>query len=259
MTLTDLATLLPPEEAYPCGVVLPIRPVIRGRSFFPGGCGLAFGNGQPYPDRPIMLVGQDFDAAPDGVRTTDDWLRMDVAALQRGEERSPTWRGIQRLADESLLDLERAFFTNALLGVRVAKSNTKRHPAWGHDRFEQHSLDCLSKQIRLLQPTVVVALGVEATVLLARRFGLVATTWDAESPRWSAIDRKGLQFVPNFAHEDLELAFASCVHPSYQHLNARLRSWSRGESGVHGESAHREIWLAVRRQDESTRSRPAIP
>lgn len=255
VTLDQLVALLPPEHVYPSGKVVPISPMIKGRSFFPGGCGLAFGGAQPYPSRPIMLVGQDFDAAPDGVHTLGDWLNFDVATLQKGEQRSPTWRGIQQLADDDLLDLDRCYFTNALLGARVGKGNTGRNPGWGHEAYEPVSMNCLMEQIRMLKPTVVVALGVEATVLLARRLGLVAPTWDAVAPLWPSIDHEQLQFLPHVAYEGLDFAFASCVHPSYQHLNADKRQWASGGNALKGLEAHRAIWRAIGSQDAKVASR----
>lgn len=251
ITLGDLEALLPPEGLYPSGVVVPIRPTIKGRSFFPGGCGLAIGNGQPYPDHPIMLVGQDFDAAPSGVRTSGDWLRLDIKELQRREEKCPTWKGIQRLSDDGLLDLRRAFFTNALLGARVADNSKGRSPGWGEARYEEASLACLEQQIRLLRPTTVVSLGIESTVLLSRRFGLVPLGWDVGDPQWPSADQMKLQFHHQVRLDGSTFAFASCVHPSYQHLNAAKRSWSQRGVSLSGEDAHRAIWLAIREHDAS--------
>jgi hypothetical protein len=244
VALADLERLLPDETVYPAGVVLPIRPRLKGRSFFPGGCGLAHGGNQAYPQRPIMVVGQDFDSA-------EDWLRLDDHAMQRAEERSPTWRGLVTLGEEGLLDLTRAYFTNALLGARLTKSNTGRSPGWMCERYVRASIECLAGQIALLQPTVVVALGVEPTVLLAQMFGLVPTGWVTVSPEWSCIDQRRLQLVPQVVYRGLSFMFASCVHPSYQHLNARFRFWSHGGNELRGKPAHRAIWGEIRQRDEA--------
>lgn len=138
--LSQLEALLPAESAYPLCEVRPIRPRLRGRSFFPGGCGLAIGEGQPYPARPIMVVGQDFDSS-------HDRDRLDDTAMQRAEAGSATWRGLTSLASSGLLDLERAFFTNCLLGCRIAASNTGVSPAIGDASYVDVSLECLGAQI----------------------------------------------------------------------------------------------------------------
>jgi len=69
---------MPDVNVYPHDVVVPITPKLRGRSFFPGGCGLFGGVAQRLADRPIMLVGQDFG-------TLDCWngLNTDNESWQR--------------------------------------------------------------------------------------------------------------------------------------------------------------------------------
>lgn len=244
VTLSQLEALLPPESAYPLREVRPIRPRLPGRSFFPGGCGLAFGGGQPYPARPIMVVGQDFDSS-------DDWDRLDDAAMQQAEAGSATWRGLGSLGASGLLDLEQAFFTNCLLGCRVAASNTGVSPAIENAGYVDASLACLEAQIRLLRPSVVVALGTLPTCLLARRFGLAPLAWrPAVPPTWREIDKAGLQFVEQVAGViDGACAFASCTHPCYPG-NARYRRWhTHGREHV-GKEAQALIWRAVRRHHE---------
>lgn len=253
ITLADLEQLLPNERVYPSGVVHPIRPRLLGRSFFPGGCGLAFGGDQHYPDRPIMLVGQDFDSA-------NDWLQLDDQALQQAERISPTWRRLDDLHSQGMLDLRRVFVTNALLGARIAKSNTGRSPAWSFEQYVRASFECLERQITLLGPTVVVSLGVEATVLLSRAFGLVPPDWDVVAQnQWQQIDGRGLQFVRAIERHDVSFAFASCVHPSYQHLNAKRRTWNRCDGKLFGDAAHREIWRAVREHDQALNQANQVP
>lgn len=251
--LASLAKLLPPHDLYPADLVVPITPRIEGRSFFPGGCGLAFGFAQTYPRDPIMIVGQDFAAAPVGVSSFEDWLTFDAQKLARFEASSPTWRGVETLATDGLLDLDRAFFTNALLGARRSTSDTGRHPAWNNQQFVQSSVDCLVKQIVLLQPTTVVAIGIESAVLLALRFGLVPPNWETKAPHWPFLDRHGLQFVPRVEHAGLSFAFASCVHPSYQHLNSKRRSINSPSGTLEGFAAHRTIWQLVQYHDRSSR------
>jgi len=246
--LEQLEALLPPESTYPLDVVKPIRPRLHGRSFFPGGCGLAFGDGQPYPARPIMLVGQDFDSA-------DDWDRLDDAAMQQAEAASATWRGISAVAKSGLLDLRRAVFTNCLLGCRVAAGNTGVSPAVGRAHYVEVSLDCLEAQIRLLKPSVVVALGRLPTCLLAQRFRLAPLAWRPSAPpSWREIDDASLQFVERVTGvAEHQFALASCTHPCYPG-NARHRRWSLAEGHVAGKEAQVLIWRAVQRLDEQITS-----
>lgn len=245
--LSQLTALLPPESVYPLNVCRPISPRLRGRSFFPGGCGLAFGGDQAYPVRPIMLVGQDFD-------DSGDWNRLDDAELQQAESASATWRGLVALGASGLLELQRVFFTNCLLGCRIAASNTGVSPAIGHRKYVDASLACLGAQIRLLKPSVVVALGTVPTCLLATRFGLASLAWrPAAPPTWREIDDAGLQFSEQVAEvTEHRFAFASCIHPCYPG-NARHRRWhTQGHQHV-GQEAQTLIWRTVQCRDAQVR------
>jgi hypothetical protein len=252
VSLADLESLLPPDDVYPAGVVLPIRPRIKGRSFFPGGCGLAFGLDQPYPHRPIMLVGQDFDNA-------EGWNEPDEEKLQRGEENSPTWQGIAKLQSAGLINLNRCYFTNALLGARISPINTKPSPALNEHGYVEASLDRLESQIKLLRPTVVVALGSVPATLIARRLEVVSREWPNKSAppkptrkaKFTEIDAANLVFRRNVQGPDgVSFAFATCTHPSLP--NERHLIWTR--NGMKEPSAHTAIWLAIRDHDEAVRT-----
>ncbi len=250
---TDLIAALPPTSIYPAGKVVPISPMIRGRSFFPGGCGLSCGAPHRLPVRPIMLVGQDY-----GTRTYWESLTADDHAL--GEPDSTgTWKSLRTWADEGLFAAKRCFFTNALCGVRDDVTDPSieicgASPGLGYPDYVSASMTCLLRQIELLQPTVVVGLGCVPVTLLARSLGIVSHRWPRSDSRsaaiatWDEIDTKQLQFVPDLrVPSGHKFAFASSVHPDRFWANRKHRRWpARSLVGV---EAHDAIWKSVRDHD----------
>lgn len=258
VSLADLESLLPPDDVYPAGVVLPIRPRIMGRSFFPGGCGLAYGHDQPYPHRPIMLVGQDF-----GTRTY--WEKLTPDDHVRGEPNSSgTWKHIGTWARQGLLPANRCYFTNVLCGIRddVADPSIQidgESPGLDHPVYLRASVECLLRQIDVLQPSAVVGLGCVPVTLLARGLGIVPDCWPRSRIRrgagiatWEEIDSENLQFVSNVqTGSGQTFVFASSVHPDRYWLNTKWRRWP--SKGLAGDGAHEAIWKSVREHDASAR------
>ena len=234
----ELVARMPPDSAYPAGVVLRIEPKLRGRSFFPGGCGLYDGVAQPVPERPVMLVGQDF--------ATAEWW----ASLKGDDEpEDGTWCGLKRMLDEAGVDPRRCFFTNVLLGVRVSDSLIGPSPGLSCDAYIAASLAVWAEQVRILRPCVVVAMGKIPTMLLAHELGLASSlsppsAKDSRNPGWKKIDRAVELFTPSVQVKGAPaFAFATSVHPSRYRLNRKYRAWpSRGFVGI---EAHDAVWREV--------------
>jgi hypothetical protein len=249
-TFSALLATLPPDSVYPDGVIVPIRPKVLGRCFFPGGNGLAQACGS-LPKQPIMLVGQDFG-------TLSYWNSLGPYEVANGEPSSGTWAAIERWIGEGLLNPTRCFFTNVLLGVRDDVSDSRRRidgpsPGLSHGRYVNESVDSLLRQIQMLKPSVVVALGVVPAWLLADRLMRVEQATRSNRrrgrpPRWTELDNAGLQFIELAQFEHCEpCAFATSVHPARFWLNLQKRSWPA--RGLIGEPVHRAIWKAIRDHD----------
>lgn len=254
ISLADIERLLPPDDVYPAGVVQAIRPRIKGRSFFPGGCGLAHGHDHPYPHRPIMLVGQDF-----GTRTY--WESLTPDDLLRGEpDSSGTWKQIAEWEKRGLVQSQRCFFTNVLCGVRDDVADPARtidgpSPGLADPAYVNASVACLLRQIELFQPSIVVGLGCVPVTLLARGLGIVPDDWPRPRSRrgpaiatWKEIDSQNLQFIPDVCTgAGQSFAFASSVHPDRYWLNTKHRRWPT--TRLAGIEAHEAVWRTVREHD----------
>jgi hypothetical protein len=130
-------------------------PFIVGTAFFPGGCGLWCGleHFAPaptlFPETPVMFVAHNYAG-------TDAFKRLRT----KGGEGGFWWRDIVvPLLRGAGLDPDRAFFTNALMGLKdgpsVGKMNAPR-------QFESECSRFLAEQIRIIQPSGIVAFGADA-------------------------------------------------------------------------------------------------
>jgi uracil-DNA glycosylase len=129
--------------------------LIPGTAFFPGGSGLWRGlearGPMPthFPDPPVMFVGHNFDS----IRA------FDKAFHKGGEAGSEFWRRLLAMLAGASLSPQRCFFTNALMGLKPGSATGSMPSVHGYR--EQCAL-FLQKQIEIVRPSVVVALGVKA-------------------------------------------------------------------------------------------------
>jgi uracil-DNA glycosylase len=135
--------------------------LIPGTAFFPGGSGLwrgpVAGGPMPalFPDAPVMFVGHNFDS----VRA------FDQAFLNGGEANGEFWRRLSAILAGAALSPERCFFTNALMGLKPGSATGSMPSVHGYR--EQCAL-FLQKQIDIVRPSAVVALGVNAEGFVCR-------------------------------------------------------------------------------------------
>lgn len=231
--VNTIASLLPTVRPYPSAMG-EVIPLIAGRAFFPGGFGLYHGASQTsLPARPLMLFGQDFDT---------------VAGYQSSckvghEADSATWRGIEAIFEEHGIDPAACFHTNVLMGARCAMHNSGPSPALADAAFVERCISAACRQIEILRPSVVVALGVVPSALLGTRI----CSKKMKRPRtatWSDVDAAELQFIESRSWPNLNappFAFASSVHPCLWQSNTRHRTWG----DLRGVEAHNAIWSRV--------------
>jgi uracil-DNA glycosylase len=129
--------------------------LIAGTAFFPGGSGIWRGreNRGPlptlFPDAPVMFVGHNFDSM----------RAFDKAFENGGEGGGEFWKRLLSILAGASLWPERCFFTNVLMGLKPG-SATGSMPSIREYR-EQCAL-FLQKQVEIVRPMAVVALGVNA-------------------------------------------------------------------------------------------------
>ena len=129
--------------------------LIPGTAFFPGGSGLWRGpvarGPMPalFPDSPVMFVGHNFDS----IRA------FDKAFLNGGEANGEFWRRLSAILAGAALAPEGCFFTNVLMGLKPG-SATGSMPSV--DGYREQCALFLQKQIEIVRPSAVVALGIRA-------------------------------------------------------------------------------------------------
>ena len=130
-------------------------PFVVGTAFFPGGCGLWCGlepfapAPREFPENPVMFVGHNYAGAEAFARLRD-----------KGGEGGFWWRDILApLLKGAGLDLGRAFFTNALMGLKDGPSLGSMNAT---PQFEAECSQFLRDQIEIVKPSAIVAFGAAA-------------------------------------------------------------------------------------------------
>lgn len=228
---------MPPDSVYPA-CTAPLHPFLRGRAFFPGGSGLSGGINQPLAKHPIMIVGQDFD--------TLSAVDTSRAGSEIDESQVSTWHNLLcKMLHPNGVDPTSCFFTNAVLGARRSGTNSDPNPALNDDRFMDACKIFMLKKIKMMQPSVIIALGIKPAALLARWL-LVAPDLRAPrkhtAPSVAVLDGRGLQFTPNVCVPESGqiVAFGWSIHPAYCERNLRRRSWPA--RGLNGKEANDLVW-----------------
>lgn len=128
-----------------------VAELIQGTAMFPGGSGLWRGS-EPFghlpeffPIKPVMLVAHNFDSISSYQRSLS----------KGGSGRSKYWRILSGYVE----DPAGCFFTNALMGLKPG-SAIGRMPTV--PAYENQCKEFLRRQIDIVQPKLVVALGREA-------------------------------------------------------------------------------------------------
>lgn len=152
--------------AYPSDAVEPLAAFAFGTAFFPVGSGL-WRPGAELSERPIAFVAHVFDGAS---------YRY---ALGRGggNERidgNRTWLGLRRVCVRAGVALEETFLTNALMG---AKTGLATGAVRGGPRYRAQCAAYLARQLTVVRPRLVVALGAHAMGVLGEAVPAIARAW----------------------------------------------------------------------------------
>ncbi|HVA38927.1 MAG TPA: uracil-DNA glycosylase family protein, partial [Candidatus Dormibacteraeota bacterium] len=209
---------------YPAGLAGgPDR--VAGTAFFPGGDGVI----KPRPPDTIpeiLVVGHDFGS-----------LQYLAECVRRGEERlsQPTWRGLLSRVNAAGIDPMRCLFTNALMGFRSEGRNVGACPALRDREYLSRCQALLLRQIEIVRPRAIIALGTGVPAMLAAISADLAP-W-SRAATLAAIDRAGA-LVEGARFGEHRANVGVLTHPSYARLNAgRRRYRSREGIELRGEAA----------------------
>ena len=140
---------------------LTLSGLIPGTAFFPGGSGLWRGL-EPrgplpdlFPDAPVMFVGHNFDS----IRA------FDKSFANGGEAGWEFWRRLLEILAGASLKPERCFFTNVLMGLKPGSATGSMPSVPG---YKNQCSQFLQKQIEIVRPLALVALGVNAERFVSR-------------------------------------------------------------------------------------------
>ena len=152
--------------AYPDGWS-EVRQRIRGTAFFPGGHGLwdPKGNLPPLPPRPIVIVGHNWGipkhhcaAVAAGIVYSEDWSKQE-------RNGNATWWQLLPILRGAGVKPENCFFTNAFMGLKDDGGSNVGATFTTPD-FDLRCREFLRFQLRILRPSVVVAMGHPAIRML---------------------------------------------------------------------------------------------
>lgn len=141
--------------------VKPVPEQIQGTSFFPGGVGLYCKDRGVLPQFPVggvMVLGHDFHSEVGYEQS-----------LQRGAEDmcGQTWRHLLKFLSRVPICLDRCFFTNVYMGLRVGDIATGEFPGAKSEQFVTSCRRFFLHQVSLQRPSLILALGSYVPVFLA--------------------------------------------------------------------------------------------
>jgi uracil-DNA glycosylase len=204
-----------------------LLPPMRGRAFFPGGDGVWKKNEDhklvlPFPDDPLMFVGQDFDKE-DYFGQYYEWIDRNNYHEEPTEgKESSTWRNLLSLLRDTGIQPSTCFYTNLFPGIRIATSSTGTSTAFNHPDFVQQCVKFLDIQIEIVQPSAIVLMGLWPIGAILRQW--LPNRESAHYGSWAAIDDNNLGCF-SIERMERELPVGLITHPSMpnQHRRANGR------------------------------------
>lgn len=141
-------------KSYPKEIVPVPEERLNGTAFFPAGDGIyKEGNWQPSEQYPIMVLGQDYDNCFNFKKVRKSDAQSEIA------NKNPSWNNLEKIM---INDLEKCFFTNAIMGLRINDTkNTGRSKAFSQksDVFLKQNQEFFKIQLEVAKPDLVIGLG----------------------------------------------------------------------------------------------------
>lgn len=198
-------------KPYP-DFVAPIREMIKGTAFFPGGRGIWLEEETDiFPS--ILVLGQDFS-------TFEEYLKM--LHGHSNDLNCPTWKNIIKLFEQAEINLTECFFSNVFVGLRKTKSMVGKFPGFRDKEFVQKNLDFLDVQVEEIEPKLIITLGIFAPMMLGHLSPDLAEWKNAR--KFNDINEP-IKFNVNF--RDHQCTCVALVHPSMRNKNVRQRKYKQ--------------------------------
>ena len=172
-----------------------------------------------------MVVGHNFDSE----------AGFERSSIRSGENmKGPTWRNLLTFLQSVDIAPERCFFTNV-----YRRAGTPETARWAHflalvtDDFVQWCQRFLLLQFQLMQPRLVLSLGVYAPRFLARLSPELNRSW-SRMRQFKTADEQGCGLVYPVTIEGVKepVAAAALIHPSLRQRNARYRRYGKLEGDL---------------------------
>lgn len=219
------------------GGMIEISTHFVGLGFFPGGDGLwKEPESTSRPQLPlggVMVLGNNFQCTAN----YDAICR----AGSEDRQRDATWRNLLHFLGQVDISPSRCFFTNAYMGLVAGCDSTRTVPGMRDAGFLERCRAFFLQQVRLIQPSVILALGTKVPPFLAP-LSAETRVW-CNATTWAQIDRNdgGLVRGAQFPGLNTSVNIACLLHPSFRGPNLHRRQF-----GAHlGAAAERAIVAAA--------------
>lgn len=208
-----LRAALPLVEPYPDGV-LPITERIPGTAFFPGGDGLWKEEGAiEFPVGGVMVLGHNFDSEKGYHRSL---------AVRKENLKGPTWGRLDYLLGSAGIDMKACFFTNFFMGLKAGDKSTGEFPGMRDKEFVRRCQQFFLLQVSLMQPRMIITLGLQVPKLIAPLSEDLACWKDVRSVE--DLDCAAFVNGVKFSDDSYPAIVVGLLHPSFAGMNLRLRN-----------------------------------
>jgi uracil-DNA glycosylase len=156
-----------------------------------------------------MLVGQDFNSKS-----------VYEKAFRAGTEvgSSPTWGALQKLLLASGISLNRCFFTNLYMGLREGGPETGKFSGARDKGFVQRCLAFFIVKLQVIQPTLLLTLGLEPIKVLATHLFHVGVPKALTSCS---------EIYPSVSLPHGNATVVALTHPSFYYANVGRRKYGQ--------------------------------
>lgn len=171
--LLELLQVYFPEEKYPLDYFVPVKSQLPTAFFFPLGEGIyEKGKWKVHDHYPIMVLAEDCgEEEAYSSQLSKSSLAVKTSQEIDESETNVYWNKLLLLLGEETM--KDCFFSHFIMGLRKGKSNQSAHSflysAEGHS-FLKANEKFFMAQLEILEPDVIIALGINQPKLLARCF-----------------------------------------------------------------------------------------
>ncbi len=223
----ELRARLSEVEPYPVGVVA-VPDELPFTAFFPGGAGVMLdeqGARPAFPRGKVMIVGNNFYHLAGFEK-----MRL----KQKRDAGTPMWRNLKSTLERANIALEDCFFTNAYQGLMETESSMGASPGASDANFVERCREFFRVQLSVVQPRLVVTLGVHVPEFLAPMSDELRAKWlDEKGKRrtFAQIDEAGGGLIwARVRGREREIVWVALTHPAQQWPNVKRRRCGELES-----------------------------